>query len=154
MLFFNGIDFDAIKQGQALASNTVDHFLIPFVIRIGIARVQRRAAIAGVALQHDLGFTHPFREAKWAGAHRMRHGVIGVHFNDFTRHRCSWWHGKDVQEVVVRFGEGDTQRIAIQQLQSRHRRIKVKLASAFGLLSELIQTHDAIFNQPAIRGIQ
>ena len=150
--FFDHRDLDAADERQLLALERRGdrHRLRRHRARRHVGRLAK----AGIREQHDLRAAPVLAEHVGPGADRMRAEIAAVRLDDFARDRGGVRHREHVEEAQVGLLQADAQRVAIDDLEPRDRRVVVEFAgSSSALRAHLVRADDLAFDQPQPRAL-
>ena len=152
MLLFDHADLDASDLRDTLAFHRSDCRLVTRIV--GPREIPDDLSIVGIGLEHNLGLAGPALEHVGAGPDRMRVGIVGVGLDHFASDGGHRGHRHNVREVVVRSGETDTQRIAVDDFEPGHLGVVVEAFRLRGLVGDGIQADDlAVDQEPPRRAV-
>jgi hypothetical protein len=78
----------------------------------------------------------------------MRAEIPPVLLDDLARHRRGIGHGEHVREAQVGALQTDAQRVTVDDLEARDRRVVIEFARLEGLGADLVRTNDLALDRP------
>jgi hypothetical protein len=152
LVLLDDVDLDAPDEGQALAADVAQDFLVERIAARLCRRLEDELPEVGVRLEHDLVRTRPFLEEVGPRAHRVRADVLAVVLDHLAREGAEVGLREVEHERVIRALQPDPQRVAIDELEARIGDVVVEgLAGLERPLVRFIEPDDPVLDQVKVR---
>ena len=153
LTLFDHAQLDPLDHRQAPALETPQQGLAFGIVGVGLC-IEVALTVAWVALEHDQRAAPPLREHERPGAHRVRHEVIVITLDHFTRHGAEDTAvGQPMDEPRPRLRQRETQRVTVDRLDAFDLAVVVEGPLVLQrLVAQRFQAEHAVFGEAVVGG--